>query len=666
MGHRKSVAQAAVSFLLLLLCAEATRVQLAISTTNELRQSVSSLESMVDHLMPVRDASTAQNTLSRFSRSPIASQFAATFESSHPLVQMLPSLFVNNPNVTAMLVRSRAAELAVNMLEAFDKLLPVSERASNLAQKPTPESYWGGVSRTMNEKNGDWNKAMTLALGRPDGVIELALLEVADNYNFTDYNAKKITPTTTQVERLLNYDSNGHWVESIDHNRVAFIVLAVFLTIVLVMTIFVAIYNVVDESRKRQFGLVGFCFMFAWIAVALYMILSSLELVAFNQFSLMIYQAATDTLDSAHRGDLVTGLQMSNDKKTLISRLRSQMTGMFSSVSSSLGGSYDTGDVFCTAAYSTNVSYNAYPTGSRIRDYNLRRVADQNTDRDPLSDYVKTLLTQDPYPSASGGVSSREARLLHAISNECEEEGGNIALCCDRSRALSDADFQMRCPGKAIADSGNDNYCNCVEVVTKLGFDVEPDQITMCVKYVAGKMQDVVSGWTGQDISMSTSRDDTSAVYGCTGVYDINVANVSGNVVRKLYKDEALHLDRSSFDVRSMYVVPNPTTDVSTNGRVSLQLSSCMSGPHVIQLLSSNSVADRTISMSLSNVPSFTSTTKLTSSGRVFTTWSEKDVIAYVPVMTAGDQILSITGQIPGIHQVYVCQGTAAYGCVSP
>jgi len=666
MTNRRSVVRLGVCFLVLLLSAEASRMSMAITAANQLRQSAASLESIVTHLLPVANPNSATNTLQRFSSSPTAAKFVSAVENAPVLLQLVPALLARNPNIASVLVRSHVAELAVNFLQTIDQLAPASSD-SLLKQVPTDSSFWGRVAKVSNSE--DWNKAMSLALGRPAEELSQVFLEYDQITNMTEYNKNKVQPTKTFVEDIMQYNSQNGWVSGMERNRSLFLGFAVFVLFVLILTIFVVIHTLSDMKRTEQFGIVGCCLMIAWVAMALYMCLTSIELYFVNKMFLDGYAMAAGLV--ANRNEIFGNIQISNsDASSIVAQLRSQLSNIFTSVSSSLIADSGSDDpVFCTLAFQDGTSdSNKYPSGHPLRDYNLRRIADQNTDRDPILDYAKTLLVSEPYPPPSGGVSNREARMLKAVSNECEEEGGNVTLCCDPTRAVNDAALQMRCPGRVIRDKGDDNHCNCVEAMTKLGFEVEPRMVSRCVAYVKNKLQDVVSGWTGQDVTLSTDRSDIDQVYGCVGTYDASDLVITGNVLQKYYKDEPLHLDRDNYDSRSMYIYPSNTGGVGT---ATLNLTNCMSGPHVIQFRSSNKPNDKQVTLALSRVPSFAWTKRITgldartSNGlRVLTTWGYNDVIAPVS-MLAGNQLLRISGGMIGIHKIYVCAGTSAYGCVT-
>jgi len=658
---RLSCVRLGVLFIALLLNSEASRLSHAISATNELRQAASSLDALVNNLLPTQDPQTAINNMQRFAQSPLAEKFATAFDKAHPVLQLVPAVMARHPNVTAMLVRSRVADIAVSFLQVLDQLLPQSPDTTQ-RQPPSENSFWNRLSRSMDANSAEWDQAMGLAVGRPAGELDQVLLQFDEAVNMTDYNNNKVAVSHSFVETLLNYDTQTKWATSMAHNRLIFMILALFLVIVLALTIFVAVYNVTNSDRKKQFGMVGYCFLFAWVSVALYMILTSLELVAFNHVTLLVYDAVMDAMNKPQ--DFLNAVQVAKpDTPGLVANIRDQLTNIFTAITGGLSSSEADQPVFCTSAYTEGDSvFNSYPSGSVIRDYNLRRLADQTTDAQPLLDYVKTVLLAEPYPTSAGGISSREARLVHAISNECDEEGGNITRCCDPTRALNDVDFQLRCPGKVMSDQAGDNHCRCIEVVTKLGFDVESKQLARCVNYVKSKVQTAISGWTGQDISISTARGDMTQVYGCTGVYDAADTTITGAVTKTLYHNVLAYTDRDSFDVRSAYV---NTTSTTGTGSVVLTLSNCMAGPHTIQLRTSYNSFSSNMNMALSNVTGYTYSHTVSPPSTGAYQWTTGEVISTL-TMQAGNQILTISGQIPPIHQIYVCNGgDSTLGCIT-
>jgi len=132
----------------------------------------------------------------------------------------------------------------------------------------------------------------------------------------------------------------------------------------------------------------------------------------------------------------------------------------------------------CMAAWVPfNMTANAYPSGSAVHAFNIRRIADVTTRDMPEMDYVKELILEDPYPPTSGGITTEQARPFRALSNACEAFHGDIEQCCADSNA---GNWKTQCPGRELSSHAA-NHCTCLAGLAQLGLAVESTAISLCI-----------------------------------------------------------------------------------------------------------------------------------------------------------------------------------------
>jgi len=409
-----------------------------------------------------------------------------------------------------------------------------------------------------------------------------------------------------------------------------------------------------DNVRKRSSNTVQLAYWGIFMLMSSFVVLTSAETSVWNRCLMALGQAVWGSSDSANI-ESVFGMQTSAGTST------GTESGTTLNLEQTTFVLDDTEPVFCDTTFvAGNDTYNRYPRGTAVYEYNRRRLAGTNVLDYPELQYIQSLLDDPNYPPVAGGITTTMARAFGGISNECDEFNGDVTKCCDETNCQLAADpslcIQQRCPGKVMSDRGGGQHCRCAEITSKLGLQVEFKQLSLCGTQAQNWLKNNLA-----QVQAAQVRQASSVLMGCSGNYDASLATITGPASLQVYSMSSFS-DKGAWGASSLYVQLNSGGD-PTAVRVSLPLSNCATGTktHYFRLRYLNFLSTTvTMSVYFDDVPAGT----ITFPGGKSTTVLSTDVTFRIPGVIPGDHMLSLSGNaggFPVIHRFVVCTDSDTY-----